>query len=317
MKNFGTRQSRKNRHSGIRMMAEMLLVSAMALSMSIAVVAAAVNTGTDTGNTTVISEEAKALAEEIVSQDPIIGDQLPTTIHELVPGVAVASLTTETPIEAEPAVDTVPTITTTRLGVKVTSYDPDANYTAIIDDLYSTIEGETDSTAVDHILGLLEIYEAQRNLKVQELYAGQEGYNITNIFTAENSLEEIDDIMNPPFYNYTQEELLKLAAVVYAEAGSSWATDEHQQAVASVVLNRILDPRFPDNVFDVVYADRQYPGTCNATYYTDRTLANAQYVLENGPTHDGVWQANFPQGDETILVYQYSAPIASTTYICR
>ena len=37
MRNFGTRQSRKNRHSGIRMMAEMLLVSAMALSMSIAV----------------------------------------------------------------------------------------------------------------------------------------------------------------------------------------------------------------------------------------------------------------------------------------
>ena len=301
----------------MRMVIEMAVIVAMAVSMSVAVVASAV--GAVNENETVDENLAATVAslstvDHSTFEPPMSYDELAASA-----GIEVASAQVDGNIVEEPveAVETVSTVTTTRLGVKVTSYDEDANYTAIIDDLYSEMQQSEDPAAIEHMLGLLEIYEAQRNLKVAELYPDDPGYSITEIFTADHSLDQIDDIMNPPFYPYTDAELKKVAAVVTVEAGSDWATDEHQRAVASVILNRVLDPRFPDSIMEVIYADGQYPGTCHATKYSDRALTNAQYVLENGPTHDGVWQANFPQGSETIQVYEYLMPVYSKTYICR
>lgn len=101
--------------------------------------------------------------------------------------------------------------------------------------------------------------------------------------------------------NYTQTDLDLLARVVNAEAGSSWLTDEHQRAVASVVLNRVADSRFPNTLRGVVYQKGQYACTWNGAINktpTQRAINNAKYVLDNGVTipKNVVFQAQFKQG---------------------
>ena len=101
---------------------------------------------------------------------------------------------------------------------------------------------------------------------------------------------------------YTQSDLDLLARVVNAEAGSSWITDEHQRAVASVVLNRVKDNRFPNTIKEVVYQRGQYScvwnGAINRTS-SQRAINNARYVLENGVTipNNVIFQAQFKQGN--------------------
>lgn len=212
--------------------------------------------------------------------------------------------------EAE-STDKVEGVTTTRLGVIVDSYDANTDYTSLINDAYEQI---TDANE-DHILGLCEIYEEQRNLKVEDLYP--DTYEITHTFVASNSAEDIENILNPhqPYMEYTEEEAIMLACVVYAEAGSSWITDQHQRDVASVVINRVESPLFKQNtIYDVIHAPGQYPGTCNNTKYDERSYANAIYVLENGPISDGIFQANFKQGTQVINTYRYGDNV---TYICK
>lgn len=102
-------------------------------------------------------------------------------------------------------------------------------------------------------------------------------------------------------YSYTQSDLDLLARVVNAEAGSDWMTDEHQRAVASVVLNRVADSRFPNTIYGVVYQKGQYACTWNGAINktpTQRAYNNAKYVLDNGVTtpKNVVFQAQFRQG---------------------
>lgn len=222
--------------------------------------------------------------------------------------------------DAETAEEKPKGVTTTRLGVVVNSYDANTDYTALIADAYDQI---TD-TNVDYILGICEIYEEQRNLKIEELYP--ETYETSHTFVASNSAEDIENIVNPPepepvveehepYMDYTEEDAILLACIVYAEAGSFWITDQHQRDVASVVINRVESPLFAgDTIYDIVHAPGQYPNTCNNTTYDERSYANAVYVLENGPISDGIWQANFKQGKEVINVYRYGNNV---TYICK
>lgn len=100
---------------------------------------------------------------------------------------------------------------------------------------------------------------------------------------------------------YSQEDLDLLARVIFSEAGSDWLTDEHQRAVASVVINRVNDSRFPNTIRDVVYQPSQYGCVYNGMINlapNQRAYDNARYVLENGvitPTNV-VWQAKGRQG---------------------
>lgn len=92
-----------------------------------------------------------------------------------------------------------------------------------------------------------------------------------------------------------------LAHLIGGEAGADWCSDELQLMVGSVVLNRMADDRFPNDMESVIFQDGQYSTTWNGAYEnepTERTVANARYLLENGPTipSNVVWQANFPQG---------------------
>jgi hypothetical protein len=104
------------------------------------------------------------------------------------------------------------------------------------------------------------------------------------------------------FPKYTNEEVDLLARIIWCEAGSDWLTDEHQRAVASVVINRKNDGRFPNTIKDVIYQRGQYGcvynGMINRTP-NQRAYDNAKYVLENGVTipSNVVWQAQFRQGN--------------------
>ena len=98
-----------------------------------------------------------------------------------------------------------------------------------------------------------------------------------------------------------------LAHLIGGEAGADWCTDELQLMVGSVVLNRIASERFPDNMHDVIFQEGQYSVTWNGAYEkepTERTIQNARYLLEHGPTipSDVLWQANFPQGKPYKIV---------------
>lgn len=127
---------------------------------------------------------------------------------------------------------------------------------------------------------------------------------------------------------YTDEDLLYLAKIIQNEAGSDFCSDEHQRAVASVVLNRVSDPRFPDTIIDVI--TQGWNGECPLQYAvggwerfseiepTERAIENARYVLENGVTVDGaIWQAEFPQGEEVLMMFEYPGVYSTITYICR
>ena len=55
----------------------------------------------------------------------------------------------------------------------------------------------------------------------------------------------------------TADERLELAGVIQLEAGNQCA--EGQQAVAEVVLNRVISPEFPDTIHDVLHQGEDTP----------------------------------------------------------
>lgn len=100
---------------------------------------------------------------------------------------------------------------------------------------------------------------------------------------------------------YTNDELDLVARVVWSEAGSDWLTDEHQRAIASVVINRVNDDRFPNSIEGVIYQVGQYGCVYNGMIKqtpNQRAYDNARYVLENGITipSNVVWQSQSVQG---------------------
>ncbi len=56
----------------------------------------------------------------------------------------------------------------------------------------------------------------------------------------------------------SEDERRELAEVVYLEAGNQCA--EGQQAVAEVILNRVISPDFPDTVYDVLHQGENSAG---------------------------------------------------------
>lgn len=69
---------------------------------------------------------------------------------------------------------------------------------------------------------------------------------------------------------YTQADLDLLAAIVYCESGNQ--SYEGKLAVANVILNRVEDSRFPNDIKGVVYAPRQFSPARNGRL--KKTLQN-------------------------------------------
>ncbi len=116
---------------------------------------------------------------------------------------------------------------------------------------------------------------------------------------------------------YDATDLELLALVIYQEAGSDACSDLTRQLVGEVALNRVADPRYPDNLHDVLVQRAQY----GRLYWTgikwpERAFAEqeahavtrayniAEALLTGTATRllpsDAVYQAEFEQGTETI-----------------
>ena len=114
-------------------------------------------------------------------------------------------------------------------------------------------------------------------------------------------------------------DLAILANVIAGEA--PYCPQEHQIAVAAVVLNRVADPRFPDTVAEVVGQDGQYSERyLDEMEIPEGCLEAAQAALdgEHDVPSDVIYQANFPQGAETWWISEVDTGWwRSTTYFCR
>ena len=117
----------------------------------------------------------------------------------------------------------------------------------------------------------------------------------------ENQKETLKEYpsLNTPSNSYSEKDLEILSRIICGEAQSY--SDELQLAVGSVFLNRVKDSRFPNTFEEVAFQKRQYACTRDGNYYrkpTDRNIANAKYLLENGSVlpENVVFQAEFKQG---------------------
>lgn len=129
------------------------------------------------------------------------------------------------------------------------------------------------------------------------------------------SSRELHAVAPRPVVN--QEDLEMLAIVIYQEAGGNECCDDCRRRVADVVLNRVNDPRFPNDIRSVLTAPRQYgllyktgvvwadrasnPGEKAAV---DRAYRIAEEVLlgQHSELYGNgyIWQAEFKQGTEQL-----------------
>lgn len=82
---------------------------------------------------------------------------------------------------------------------------------------------------------------------IHEIFA--ETLEIYNELKKEETIEETNEEIQ--LKNYTEEDLYWLAKIVHAE--TFYDTDEGQQAVANVVLNRVSSSEFPNTIYEVIW----------------------------------------------------------------
>lgn len=128
-------------------------------------------------------------------------------------------------------------------------------------------------------------------------------------------------VIEPEIYTpaptYTQEELETLALIIYQEAGADYCSNEIRQMVGEVVLNRVASPLYPDTLHEVATQPSQYgllhwtglvwperaQYDCEA-HAVARAYECAEALLsetvERLLPEDVIYQAEFPQGSETV-----------------
>ena len=90
--------------------------------------------------------------------------------------------------------------------------------------------------------------------------------------------------------SYSLEEVMLLAKTVRAEAGDSSNHSDSQIGVASVIMNRVADSRFPNSIKEVVYQkvgnipqfSVAYNGALDSAEVDSGTLSNVYLVLSEG-----------------------------------
>jgi len=117
-----------------------------------------------------------------------------------------------------------------------------------------------------------------------------------------------------PEPSYTEEDLYFMSRIVQAEAG--YCEREMIEGVASVIINRVNDERFPDTVYGVVSQSGQYStfSTVDSQVPTDDVIEVCIDVLENGSKFppDVIYQANVILGP----VYKTLSTSYSTMFFC-
>ena len=115
-------------------------------------------------------------------------------------------------------------------------------------------------------------------------------------------------------HSYTQADVELLASLIQSEAGSDWMTDELQQWVGQVVMNRVASPDFENTIKSVIFEKGQYSTAHRLQKPSSRAIKNAEIVLQgksNCP-RDVIWQANFKQG--IVVRSFYDKTLGTTSY---
>ena len=119
---------------------------------------------------------------------------------------------------------------------------------------------------------------------------------------AEVVAEDQPDMFSASQPQYSESDLMLLAKVIYAEAGSDFLSDEWKMCVGEVVLNRVASPEFPNTIYDVVYQQGQYQGARSGYIASltpsERCIDIAKRLLDGERIMEPsvVFQANFKQG---------------------
>ena len=155
-----------------------------------------------------------------------------------------------------------------------------------------------------------EVEEPEIRVVEPEIYISEEPKEEEVEADIEEPVEE-EIVVDP-------EDLEMLACVIYQEAGADYCCDDCRRRVADVVLNRVEDDRFPDNIQDVLTQKRQYgryywtgvvwperaKNDCEK-HAVERAYRIAEEVLKGEHSElygEGyIWQAEFKQG--TGVVY--------------
>lgn len=126
--------------------------------------------------------------------------------------------------------------------------------------------------------------------------------------------EELREESRYPDLNLTDEDIELLASLVWAEARGE--CEEGQQAVAEIVLNRLISDEFADTVKDVIYADGQFRSVdvlkdaepYQAQYDAIDRAIHGPYILPEDVVHFATFRTNdnvWGQIGGHIFCYQY------------
>jgi len=115
------------------------------------------------------------------------------------------------------------------------------------------------------------------------------------------------------------DDLLLLARVIDAMAGSDWLTEDFRLCVGEVVLNRVASPEFPNTLQEVVYQRGQYTVVSTARFQSARPrqeCVEAALRLLLGERHmvpAVVYQSDCIQGE---LFTMFPDRQLGSTYFC-
>lgn len=109
--------------------------------------------------------------------------------------------------------------------------------------------------------------------------------------TAKKVNKQEQNVAKKEVINLSDNDLMLLSKLVAGEArGESY---EGQVAVAAVVINRVLDPRFPDSIEEVIYQKNAFSvvldGSINRTPTDSACKAAKEALYGTDPTHKAVY----------------------------
>lgn len=121
----------------------------------------------------------------------------------------------------------------------------------------------------------------------------QKDYNTTFIDINDGSTVEVFNHNDKMIY-LTEEDVYLMSQIVFSE--SKGEPYEGKVAVASVILNRVLDPAFPDTVKDVIFQPNAFSCVVDGviTSTPNKECFNAVYEAINGndPTNEALFFYN-------------------------
>ena len=222
------------------------------------------------------SEDTTAITTTITGTTSLTTTTVITTTTSNVSTTALSSSTSETSI-TEAIVETVRSRTTTQSNVSEDKKEgPKETDTVVIQEPEYIVFKESThyvhrSTCRWYDSNCYEITDTN-NIEARICTECNPEIEIVNEYidpapvTESVSIEE--EIVNSSSITtcVTEYERTLLAEIVHHEAGSDWITQYNKAKVAAGVMNRVYDARFPNDVYSVLTAPRQFenywPGCC-------------------------------------------------------